>query len=180
MTNVTSIAAGGSFSLGITTSPFIRSAPGNIILIPGTDASFSVTVASAVPLTYQWTRRGTNVPGGTNPILVITNAQLSDADTYSVVVSNSYGAVSALGTLSTVPSLVTQPATQIGQVGQNAQFTVTAQSFAAPAYKWQFKGVDIAGATAAQYIRSNAQPANVGDYRVIAFNFAGSVASAPA
>jgi hypothetical protein len=42
-------------------------------------------------LQYQWRRNGENIPGATNATLTITNAQISDGGTYTVVVKNSVG-----------------------------------------------------------------------------------------
>lgn len=58
---------------------------------PGQTATFSVTAAGTPPLSYQWSKDGTNVPGATQSTLVISNAQFSDTGNYDVTVSNAYG-----------------------------------------------------------------------------------------
>ncbi|HHY84893.1 MAG TPA: hypothetical protein GYA07_05080 [Verrucomicrobia bacterium] len=58
---------------------------------PGETVTFSVTAFGTPPFHYQWTRNGTNLVGANESVLVLTNLQLSDAGTYSVVVSNDYG-----------------------------------------------------------------------------------------
>ena len=53
-----------------------------------------------MPLGYQWLFNGTNLPGATASILILSNAAPDQAGSYSVVVTNQYGAVtSAVATL---------------------------------------------------------------------------------
>jgi hypothetical protein len=65
----------------------------------GSPASFSVSAAPVAPcntpLSYQWRHNGVNVSNGTDAILNIQNAQLSDAGVYSVLISNSLGSISS-------------------------------------------------------------------------------------
>src|SRR5262249_16680118 len=59
----------------------------------GNTVRFNVTAAGTSPLSYQWSF-GTNIlVGATSSTLTLTNVQLSDAGTYSVIVSNSAGSV---------------------------------------------------------------------------------------
>jgi acid phosphatase type 7 len=67
----------------------------------GWTVRFSVTVAGTEPISYQWRKDGTDLPGETNLALTFVNAQTNDAGLYSVRVTNLYGAaVSASGALS--------------------------------------------------------------------------------
>ena len=59
-----------------------------------------------------------------------------------------------------------------------AIFSSFAEGLAAVSYQWQFNGVNITGATSANYTNSNMQSSNAGNYRVIASNGAGSTTSA--
>jgi hypothetical protein len=78
------------------------------------------------------------------------------------------------------PVITVQPQPVAVTAGQSAQFSVTATGTAPLAYQWQRNGVNIAGATAATCSVVNAQSANVGSYRVIVSNAAGSVTSTAA
>jgi hypothetical protein len=51
----------------------------------------SVFADGTPPLTYQWQKGGTNVPGATTSSLLFTNLQLTDAGNYSLQVSNAAG-----------------------------------------------------------------------------------------
>jgi uncharacterized repeat protein (TIGR03803 family) len=82
--------------------PVIAAQPANEPnILAGLSASFSVTAFGAEPLSYQWQINGANLPTGaefsgtTLPILTVDPAFLSDAGSYSVIVSNSYGAVTS-------------------------------------------------------------------------------------
>ena len=68
--------------------------PTNQSVEVGEDATFSVTVVSSLPVTYQWYLNGAPVVGETASSFVISNAQVSDSgDIVSVRVSNSVGSV---------------------------------------------------------------------------------------
>src|SRR3954466_8935454 len=45
------------------------------------------------------------------------------------------------------PTISVQPASRTNNIGDNAQFTVTATGSGALTYRWQFNGVTLAGAT---------------------------------
>lgn len=84
-------------------SPFIGgpvnfvSEPQSQTVFEGASVSFSVGVAGQTPFQYQWYFNGTNPlssvsnPTATNATLVLSNVQLNQSGTYSVVVSNSLG-----------------------------------------------------------------------------------------
>ena len=62
----------------------------------------------------------------------------------------------------------------------NVTFSVTATGTAPLTYQWRFNSSPIAGATAAAYTRSNAQPADIGSYSVVVTNSAGTATSSNA
>ena len=69
----------------ITTQPASQTAP------VGSDVTFSVVATGTAPLSYQWKKDGGDISGATSATLTLTNVQLTDAGSYSVVVSNSVG-----------------------------------------------------------------------------------------
>jgi hypothetical protein len=81
----------------------ITTAPANQSVIAGSSPAFSVVASSLVPLGYQWQFNSTDLPGATNNSLTVTNVQVSQAGLYSVIVSNSYGSVTANATLTVQP-----------------------------------------------------------------------------
>lgn len=68
----------------------------------GANVTFRVVATGSLPLYYQWVHNGTNVPGLTSDTLMVTNVTASDAGTYQVTVSNSYGAATSAGAELTV------------------------------------------------------------------------------
>jgi formylglycine-generating enzyme required for sulfatase activity len=78
------------------------------------------------------------------------------------------------------PSITVSPRSATVRAGQTARFTVMVAGTAPLTFQWQLNGVDLAGATAADYTVNNAQLANAGEYRVVVSNSAGSVTSTPA
>jgi uncharacterized repeat protein (TIGR03803 family) len=69
----------------------------------GITVSFSVATFGSLPVSYQWLENGTNLSDGGNAagsssrILTLTDISAADSATYSVVVSNVYGALTSAG-----------------------------------------------------------------------------------
>ena len=63
--------------------------PADVSVFTGQTATFStVTATGFQPVAYQWYFNGTNISDATNSILVLSNAQPSQAGPYYVTVSN--------------------------------------------------------------------------------------------
>jgi uncharacterized delta-60 repeat protein len=77
--------------LRITTQP-----QSQVAYVSGT-VTFSVEVQSYTPASYQWRLYGTNILGATNATLTLSNLSFAQAGTYSVVISNAFGAVTSTG-----------------------------------------------------------------------------------
>ncbi len=97
-------------------SPVITNQPQSQIVGAGTNVSFTVGVASAVPSIYQWRKNFVSITQATNATLVITNARAGDAGTYSVVITNTIGVAVSVDATLTVTG--TSLATSIKQLGQ--------------------------------------------------------------
>jgi PA14 domain/Bacterial Ig domain len=66
--------------------------PTNQVVAPGGSASFDVGVASAPPgYGFQWQLNGTNIAGATAGRLSVANAQLANAGSYTLVVTDPHG-----------------------------------------------------------------------------------------
>lgn len=107
---MTIYAAGSAGKCSPPQSPRIVNQPTNQTTSIGGSVSFSVLATGTDPLAYQWLFNGNTLQGATNPTLTISNAQTTDAGSYSVIVSNAAGAVMsspaslALNTGSCAPS----------------------------------------------------------------------------
>ena len=83
--------------------PVIITQPQIQTTVVGNTVSFSVQSESILPVSYQWRFKGTNLPGATTNPLILTNVAFGQAGGYTVLVSNSLGAVlSAKGALTVV------------------------------------------------------------------------------
>lgn len=77
--------------------PLITAQPLPQIVAAGNTATFTVGVSATAPLSYQWLLNGTNLSGATNAALNLSNVQTNLIGTYSVAISNPYGATNSLG-----------------------------------------------------------------------------------
>jgi len=90
--------------------PSIFQRPTNQNFASNATARFTVGAAGTQPLAYQWLLDGTNlsasasISGVTNSQLVIASEVLTDAGSYSVVVTNAYGAATSSVATLTVPT----------------------------------------------------------------------------
>ena len=88
--------------------PIITSQPTSQNAPAGVNVTFSIGVVGTAPFAYQWTLNNVAVTGATNDSFTLTNVSLSNAGSYSVVVTNSYGSVwSSNAVLTFLPALAT-------------------------------------------------------------------------
>jgi hypothetical protein len=120
------------------TAPTITAQPTNVTVSLGGTATFSVTANGGLPVTYQWLLNGTNLDGATSATLVITNAQVANAGTYSVAVSNSFDGLISDAVVLTV--ITTPPTAGSPQFGAGA-FTVKVDSIIGRTYVLQYTEV---------------------------------------
>lgn len=104
--------------------------PHNQRAVLGAQAYFDA--ASPRATSYQWQHNGVNVSGGTNSILLIPNAQSSDAGTYTLLAANSTGT----NTSSAVTLNIVQPTyptlTPLWSIAPGSRPYMTSDSSAAP------------------------------------------------
>jgi hypothetical protein len=181
-------------------SPLILVQPMDQIVGMGTTATMAVTATGTAPLSYQWQVNGTNltdggpkngtiISGATTNVLKITQAQLTDSGTYTVIITNFVGSVTSSNAVLTVvsaPEITVQPTNQSLSVGANVTLNVTAVGTLPLSYHWQLNGTNltnkgsISGATTDVLKISNVQTNNSGSYTVVVTNIAGSATSSNA
>jgi uncharacterized delta-60 repeat protein len=61
----------------------------------GDTVTVTITAAGTPPLNYQWRKDGTNLPGAMATSLTLSNVQRADIGTYSVTVTNVFGATTS-------------------------------------------------------------------------------------
>jgi uncharacterized repeat protein (TIGR03803 family) len=177
-------------SLQITTQPRSQTA------FLGQTVNLCVVTLGSFPLTYQWQEYGTNltdagnVSGSSTRVLTLANVTAANAGLYSVIVSNSMGAVTSapafLTVTSSAPIITVQPMSQTIMPGATAAFQVGAVGNFPLYYQWQLNGnnltdsANITGTATPILTIANASSVNAGTYSVIVGNSLGSVSSAGA
>jgi len=169
--------------------PAVKTQPGSVSVVLGTNLSLSFDVSGTLPLEYQWQWDGSNLPGATNAALVILGFQTTNAGSYRVVITNNYGGTTSAVTVLTgvaAPFITSQPAGQSVVQGGNAAFQVTATGSGKLAYQWKLNGRKLAdgshvsGATTSGLTLENVTAASAGSYEVTVVNSLGSATSAGA
>ncbi|HON07546.1 MAG TPA: immunoglobulin domain-containing protein [Verrucomicrobiota bacterium] len=90
--------------IGTPQEPIIIQQPLSTSNYEGLSVNFSVEAVGATPLFYQWQKDGIDLSLQTNKTLILTNIQTTDAGSYTVIVSNSFGATtSEVATLTVIP-----------------------------------------------------------------------------
>jgi hypothetical protein len=162
---------------------FTQEPPASAVIVQGATGTLAVTVSGTPPLTYNWywnsseiTDGGVYSGAGSN-ILTITGAQSSDAGSYTVVVTNNYGAVTSsveVLTIATKPVIVTQPSPSSTTLydGNEVTFTVAASGATPLYYQWYEGATAISGATSDAYTATAREGTNT--YSVIVSNNLGT------
>ena len=80
-------------TLTVLSPPLFVTPPQSQVGFWGEGVTFSVNVAGTPPFSYQWQYNGAPIAGATGASLVLTNLQMTNGGSYTVVVTNLYGAV---------------------------------------------------------------------------------------
>ena len=97
LTNVVAIASGGHHTLALLNdgSPGITWQPQGASIQAGDAITLGVGAVGPPPLNYQWQFSGTNIPGATNALLLLTNVAPANAGNYQCAISNAFGLLSS-------------------------------------------------------------------------------------
>jgi polygalacturonase len=189
-TNTAGIAA-SSMALSVIVTPSIVNL-NNQTVTPGTTVTMGPTVSGIPSPTLQWQfnsgnltdgsdGRGSTISGSTTNTLNITNAQIADTGTYSLIASNSAGVVTNSMSLTvssgTIAPAVTGPANQTVVQGSNATFSASVTGLPVPTLQWfDQTGTPIPGATSSSLTLSNISYSQNGyTYSLVASNSMGIV-----
>jgi hypothetical protein len=110
--NIAGSATSSIATLTVLSAPQITSEPQSQTVIVGDTVTLTVGANGTAPLKYQWWFNGVKIPTGTGSSLTLTNVQSSQAGSYAVNVSNSYGYTNtpnAVLTVNPIPPCVTPP-----------------------------------------------------------------------
>jgi hypothetical protein len=163
--------------------PAIVTQPQSQTVTAGSNVTFSVATATALPVTYQWLFDGAAIPGATAATLVLPNVTLANAGDYTVAATNSIGTTTshkAKLTVNAPPAFTTQPESVTADVGTKVVFTAVATGGPKPKYQWFLNGVTISGGKSGTLTINKVKVSNAGTYTVTATNSFGSATSNPA
>jgi uncharacterized repeat protein (TIGR03803 family) len=171
--------------LKVFSAPVIVAGPISQTVPDGGTAEFTVVAAEIGTMSYQWTRNGvfltddTHISGSRARTLIISNASIADAASYSVFVTNSIGASSSgLAVLTVVPSgpVITMESTnQTALAGETVAFAVQVAGTPPLFYQWRYDGTDLTsvGNTNVLTLR-DVSPTDDGVYSVVVSNALGT------
>lgn len=129
-------------------APAISAISGGGARVVNTDTILSVTALSDLPMGYQWSKNGSPIDGATQSTYPLTNLQLGNSGTYSVIVSNSVGSVST-NTVLTVgagesPTFLSQPNNSFWSLTQTPVISCTVTGTPPLGWFWMKDGVPLA------------------------------------
>jgi hypothetical protein len=128
VSNLHGTATSAVATLTVVAGPVILAQPAGVVTNTGAPATFAVQAAGGAPLSYQWWFNGTNAVGENTNVLHFPAVTTNDAGGYTVVVTNSAGAItSSVATLAVFDGALT-PATlfALRHPGSNGLFLTIA------------------------------------------------------
>ena len=166
----------GPVTLAITQQP----TPAALTGPASSDVTFTAAAKGLPHPRFQWRFQGVPIEGAIQSSLTLTNIQLTNAGTYSVIVSNglqsltSSNAVLTVTTSPIAPLFVTSPKNANAFEGQVVQFTAVVNGSPTPALQWQLHGTNLLGETASTLTLFGVQSNQAGIYSLIASSTAGT------
>jgi hypothetical protein len=186
-------SATSSVTITVVTPIVFTTDPLTQTLCTGSPLTLTGAVTGTGTITYQWNKGASNVSNGgtvsgaTTPSLSISSLVAGDAGSYTLVATNTCGAVTSnagvLTVSSSVLSITTQPLSQVLCSGSNVTLAVVATGTGALTYLWKKNGVGmsdggrIAGATTTSLTISTLVAGDADDYSVDVSNTCGTISS---
>lgn len=185
VSNVAGTVTSSAFTVTVNpvTAPVFYGHPTNATINSGDYIWLSASVSNSNGVTYQWYKDGVAIPGATWQSYSKSNAQSTDAGSYTVKATNSAGTTTSNAATITVnpavaPSNVAiSPSELTVTASESLSLYVSAQGTAPFTYQWKKDGVNISDATSSSYYKSNITAADAGSYSVVVTNSAGSATS---
>lgn len=185
VSNKAGTVTSSSALLTLITPPVITGGPQSQAVSVGQSVSFAVTVAGSRPMSCQWRFNGNPLPGATASSWLVVGARGVNAGSYSVVASNSLGAVvSSNATL----GVIQNAAFGDNSLGQGIALAGPANLIAVAAGAWHNLGLGADGSVVAwgdgfsgqcdvPVSLTNALAITAGGYHNLALRADGSVAA---
>jgi uncharacterized delta-60 repeat protein len=132
-------SAESSATLTVRTLPVFTAQPTSGNHAPGQNITLSASVAGPGPLSFQWLKNNSPLPGATSSTLQLTDITADAAGDYRLQASNSYGTVlsqiAVIG-VNTPPSITSQPTSAYAATGSSKTLGVVAAGTAPLTYQW--------------------------------------------
>jgi Immunoglobulin domain len=163
--------------------PLVTAQPTNLLVLPGTNAVFGVSLSGTAPLRYQWRFNGTDLLNATNATYAIPTVGKNNAGNYAVVITNAAGSATSSNAALTV---VLSPKSRTNYASSTATFTATAFSPQSLNYQWQKNGTNLAnsgrlsGSTNSTLTIANVSDADAARYSAVVSDTYGSVTTSNA
>ncbi len=130
----------------------ITAQPVSVTVADGASATFTIAATGSQPMTYQWLRSATLIPGATaSTYAIAATTLLDDSSQYTVAISNPAGAVTSAPALLKVtpvaPGFTVMPVSVTVKDGSSTTFAVQVEGSAPFELQWYRNGVAIPGAT---------------------------------
>ncbi len=128
-------------ALTVIDAPIITAQPTSMLVLPGTNVAFGVSLTGSAPFfRYQWRFNGTNILKATNALYTILSVGTNSAGSYAVVITNAAGIATSSNAALTV---VLSPKSQTNYASSTVTFTATAFSPESLNYQWQKNGTNL-------------------------------------
>ena len=189
LSNAVLLAAGYCHHLALVSpalAPVIFPQPRGLVVAPGRPVLFRSDAVGSLPLTCQWRRDGTDLPGATHPWLYLPSPALEDSGVYTFTASNAFGSVSSTGARLLVdlslatPAFTRVPAAQTVREDETATFVAEVSGALPLRGQWFCNGAPIPGATDFTCVVGPIQTTHAGFYAFGVSNAHGAITSAPA
>ena len=183
VTNQAGSTASSNAVLTVIYPPVLMAQPASLLVLPGTNITWGLSVNGTAPFSYYWRFNGTNLPSATNATYAITSVATNDAGNYSVIINNSAGSVTSSIVALTV---LLSPTNQVKAATSNTTFTATVFNPVGMTFQWQRDGTNLAtggkysGATSNTLTITGVTSNEAAIYSVLVSNLTGSVTSSNA
>ncbi len=133
-------------------APVFVSQPASQVVLAGGTASFTALAAGTAPISYQWSKDSTPIPGATSSTLTLTNVQSADEGSYTVTASNSVSTATSSAAVLTVTTTVPVANSDYNLVGFGQSTTGGGLiPDTDPAYRKVYTALDFANALQSAY-----------------------------
>jgi len=167
----------------ITDKPVVSTKPVGGIYNLGASFSLNAGAIGIAPLSYQWFKDGTLLPGATNLSYSVASAGGGDTGGYTLVATNLYGAGTSVVASVTVllsPAMLTDISSITNYQTMNALFSPVVGGQTPLGYLWFKNNSPIPGATNASLSLTNLQAGDGASYKLVITNSLGATTSSVA